>query len=269
MKMKKERLYRKGLLLLLTFCLTFTSVPVMAAEELSVNVTATTAASAVKQGWVKEKVGYCYYFKGKKVTGWNKIDGKKYYFGANGARKTGWYTIGNTSYYFNSQGVLQKSKKIDAALVKTMDKILKSGKITESTADSTALKKLFTYCTKKFKYQRVMGFKPTSGWEYTYAKQMLTTKRGSCYHDAAAFAFLAKRATGLPVRICIGTSNAFNQKNWQAHGWVEIKIGNTWYTYDTNANRYSSLRKGKWYQQKRSAMEGKVYKTQKTFNVLL
>ena len=53
--MKKEGLYRKGLLLLLTFCLTFTSVPVMAAEELSVNVTATTAASAVKQGWGKRK----------------------------------------------------------------------------------------------------------------------------------------------------------------------------------------------------------------------
>lgn len=114
-----------------------------------------------------------------------------------------------------------------------------------------------------------MGFKPTSGWEYTYAKQMLTTRKGSCYHDAAAFAFLAKRATGLPVRICIGTSNAFNTKNWQAHGWVEIKVGNTWYTYDTNANRFSSLRKGKWFHQKRSSMEGKVYKTQKTFDVLL
>ena len=160
--MKKEGLCRKMLLLLLTLCLTFTSVPVMAAEEVPVNVTAT--AASVKQGWVKEKVGYCYYVKGKKITNaWRTISGKRYYFGANGARKTGWYTIGNKSYYFNSQGVCQKSKKIDAALVKTMDKIIKNGKITENTADSAALKRLFTYCTKNFKYQRVMGFKPSSG----------------------------------------------------------------------------------------------------------
>lgn len=265
-----KKVCKKCFLLILTACMLFTSVPAMAAEEVTVNAPVVTGASSVKNGWVKEKAGYCYYEKGKKlVNTWKVIGSKRYYLGYNGVRKTGWYTIGNVSYYFNSQGVYQKRKKIDAVLIKTIDNILKSGKISESTADSTAIKKLFTYCTQKYKYQRVMGFKPTSGWEYNYAKQMLITRKGSCYHDAAAFAFLVKRATGLPVRICIGTSNAFNSKKWQAHGWVEIKAGNTWYTYDTNANRFSSLRKGKWYQQKRSAMEGKVYKTQKVFDVTL
>jgi transglutaminase-like putative cysteine protease len=65
----------------------------------------------------------------------------------------------------------------------------------------------------------------------------------------------------------VGTSNAFNKTRWQNHGWVEIKVGNKWYTFDTNANRFSSLRKGKWFMQKRNAMKGKVYKTQKTYNV--
>ena len=53
----------------------------------------------------------------------------------------------------------------------------------------------------------------------------------------------------------------------QNHGWVEIKISGKWYTFDTNANRFSSLRKGKWFMQKRTSMEGKVYKTQKTYYV--
>lgn len=264
--MTKKGFIKKGLLLMLTFSLTFVSVPVMAAEEAPVSVTTLAAA---KNGWVKEKAGYCYYKNGKKVTNkLIKVNGKTYYVGANGVRKTGWYTVGNKSYYFASNGVCQKSKKIDAALVKAMDSIIKKGKITEATADKTALKKLFTYCTKNFKYQRVMGFKPTSGWQYTYAKQMLTQKKGSCYHDAAVYACLIKRATGLPVRVCIGEGKVYSNQ-FQAHGWVEVKVGKTWYTYDTNANRFSDLRKGKWFGQKRSAMEGKVYKTQKVFNVEL
>ena len=116
--MTKKGFIKKGLLLMLTFSLTFVSVPVMAAEEAPVSVTTLAAA---KNGWVKEKAGYCYYKNGKKVTNkLIKVNGKTYYVGANGVRKTGWYTVGNKSYYFASNGVCQKSKKIDAALVKAM-----------------------------------------------------------------------------------------------------------------------------------------------------
>lgn len=271
--MKKKTVLKKTALLLMSFCLVFGGVPAQAASEAQVTaVESGTAAAdlAVRKGWVKESAGYCYYVNGKKLTNqWRTISKKKYYFGSNGARKTGWYTIKDKSYYFDAKGVYKKSKKIDAALVTAMDKIIKGQKITDSTAKKTALNKLAGFVQKNYDYARVMGFKGNKGWEYTYAKEMLTKKKGSCYHYAATFAFLAKRATGYPVRICWGTSNAFNTSRWQAHAWTEIKIGNTWYTYDTNAARFSGLRKGKWYQQKRSAMEGKIYKTQKTVNVEL
>ena len=264
---KFYRLRKKTAVLFLSLTMAAAPVQYVSAAQ-SVTVEKTTA---VKNGWQKSKAGYCYYENGKKLTNqWKTIGKNKYYLGADGVRKTGWYSIKNKSYYFDSKGILKKSKKMDKKLLHEMDKVIKKQKITSSTSNKDALKKLFNYCSgSDFGYARAIGFKGQKGWEYNYAKQMLLSKKGSCYHYSAVFAFLAKRATGCPVRICWGKSNAFNTAKWQYHAWVEIKLGNTWYTYDPNAAKYSSLRKGKWYQQKRSAMEGKIYKTKEYVNVEL
>lgn len=259
----------------ISFCaVILVMLAVLSCGAFQVSAVAASAKSeqgtSVKNGWKKEKAGYRYYVKGKYLKNqWKKIGGKKYYLGTDGTRKTGWYTIKNKSYYFDTKGVLKKTKAIDRKLVNSMDKVIKGEKIKETTADPEALEKLFLYVKNNCNYSRVMGFKGEKGWEYKFAKQMLSQKKGSCYHYAAAYAFLAKRATGLPVRICWGTSNAFAETTWQPHAWVEIRIGKTWYTYDVNADKFSSLRNGAWYQQKRSSMEGKVYKTLRSVNVEL
>ncbi|MDO4340420.1 MAG: transglutaminase domain-containing protein [Eubacteriales bacterium] len=266
MQRKKAEISRKLCAFLTVLCLVFGVIPAQAVQAAG---TAEITVS-VKNGWVKESDGYRYYVNGKmQKNRMITVGTKKYYVGSDGVRKTGWYTVGNKSYYFNSKGILTKSKTIDKALVTRMDKVIKGQKITDNTADKTALKKLFIYVQTKCNYSRVMGFKAAKNWEYEFASEMLTKKKGSCYHYAAAFAFLAKRATGLPTRICWGTSNAFNTKVWQPHAWVEIKINGKWYTYDPNAARYSKLRKGRWYQQPRTSMTGKIYKMQKTVNVEL
>ena len=121
-----------------------------------------------------------------------------------------------------------------------------------------------------------IGFSAKDRWEYGYALDMMRSKAGSCYHFAAAYAFLVKRATGYPVRIGYGTSDAFRKGNFQPHAWCEIKIGNTWYTFDTNVawakkNNPDGVRlsSGKCYMQKRSSMVGKIYKNAKYVNVEL
>lgn len=177
------------------------------------------------------------------------------------------YAIPTATETIQVENATATAKKLDTTLKKNLDKVIKAQKFTKTTTSKQKLQKLFNYTKKAFKYKRYMGIPSASGWDSKFAKEMLQTKAGSCYHDAAAFAYLARRATGLPVRICVGTSNAFNTSRWQNHGWVEIKISGKWYTFDTNANRFSSLRKGKWFMQKRTAMEGKIYKTQKTYNV--
>lgn len=245
-----------------------------------------SAKEAVKNGWKKEAAGYCYYQNGKKLTNqWLK---GKYYLGADGARKTGWYTIKNKSYYFDSKGVVKssKTKSIDASLVKKMDKTIKAAGVkTTDEAKTTAQKKqdlelIFNYLsykkadgTGRYGYERDYGIaseKDVSESVYAkYAKQMLTNKRGSCYHYAAAFAFMAKRATGYPVYICYGESNFIDRENKQPHGWVEIQIGKTMYVYDPMGARSASTRKIKWCGQKRSAMENKYYWTKRRVEVKL
>ena len=52
---------------------------------------------------------------------------------------------------------------------------------------------------------------------------MYTEKKGSCYHFAAAYAFLAEKATGYKVRIGVGKTNGFSG-DLQNHAWTEVKI---------------------------------------------
>lgn len=225
-----------------------------------VNTMEVSAASQVQKGWVTK-------------------GSKKYYYGEDGKYKTGWYTIKNKSYFFNSKGVLQpkKTKPISKKLVKAMDKAIKKLKITADTDEKTALKLLFDYVSE-FGYMRYQ-FTGAKGWEYDCAETMLTQKQGSCFHYAAAFAFLAKRVTGYPVRVGWGEARLFKGSNWQQHAWAEIKIGGTWYLFDPigahNVNhpngistpiRPNSL---DWYMQKRTKMVGarKYYKSAKYVNV--
>lgn len=165
---------------------------------------------------------------------------------------------------------VQAASTTSKKLVTALDKLIKSQKITSKTNKKTALKKLFTAMSgKSYGYKRAYGFKKKSGWAATYAQEMLSSKKGSCYHYAAAYAYAAKRATNYPVRVCIGTSTAFNAKRWQPHAWVEIKIDGTWYSFDTDAARFSSLRKGKWYMQKSSSLKNKVYKVKSYVNITI
>lgn len=267
----KKRILKKVWMLVLAFCLAAGMIP---AGSPAVSV----QAAAAKNGWVKEKTGTCYYKNGKKLTStWLTIGTKKYYLGVKGARKENcWYTIADGkkyySYKFNKNGVYTGQKKqIDATLVKTMDKLIKNKKIYSTTKADTALKRLFDLMSSgSYGYARApAGFQPEKAakdWEYGYAKEMLSNKAGSCYHFAAAFAFLAKRATGLPVRICYGQAKTFASNKWQAHCWVQVKMNEKWYTYDPNAQRFSTYRKGKWYKLA-YATSKKLYKASKTITV--
>lgn len=44
---------------------------------------------------------------GSGLTGWQTINGKKYYFGSDGKKVTGWQTISSNKYYFDTSGVMQ------------------------------------------------------------------------------------------------------------------------------------------------------------------
>lgn len=72
-----------------------------------------------------------------------------------------------------------------------------------------------------------------------YAKYMLKNKKGSCYHYAALYAKLAKKATGCKVRVGVGKTTGFTG-NSQYHAWTEVKVNGKWYVYDPLMDAKSS-----------------------------
>ncbi len=79
----------------------FLSVVMAATMSLSAVSAFSTSVSAE---WVKTKSGYSYKDDetGKKLKGWQKINGGKYYFDKNGVALTGWKKINGEKYYFNA-----------------------------------------------------------------------------------------------------------------------------------------------------------------------
>ena len=60
-----------------------------------------------RSGWVEDEGIYAYRdFHGKKVTGWQTIDEKRYFFTEDGTMLTDWQTIAGGRYYFGRDGAL-------------------------------------------------------------------------------------------------------------------------------------------------------------------
>lgn len=71
----------------------------------AISVSMVTAVSAgVSAEWVKSGSDYSYKddSTGKKLTGWQDINGGRYYFDKNGKALTGWKKINGDTYYFNA-----------------------------------------------------------------------------------------------------------------------------------------------------------------------
>lgn len=132
---------------------------------------------------------------------------------------------------------------------KTTDKIVKK-QTKKAKTDEDKWKALFKYMEKNYNYKRMVGFQARKGWEKEYAKEMFYSKKGSCYHFAAAYAYLVKKVGGCQVRICIGQTNGFNSSVWQAHAWCELKVKGSWYVCDPNMDKYAANKSGKYFMNK-------------------
>lgn len=152
-----------------------------------------------------------------------------------------------------------------SSLEKKVEKIVKK-QTKPSASVQKNLKALFQYVEKNYNYKHVIGFNATKGWEKKYAQEMLASEHGSCYHFAALYAFLAKKASGYQVRVCIGKTNGFEAARWQFHGWCEVKVKGTWYVCDPNLDKYGADSKCKYFMKKFSKVK-KNYKRSKSIKI--
>ncbi|MCD7737348.1 MAG: hypothetical protein LUI07_10395 [Lachnospiraceae bacterium] len=158
------------------------------------------------------------------------------------------------------------AKKANAIIKKT---------VKSSDSKLTQLKKLFKYAEKTWGYSRTYNFDSSvSGWTRTYAYSIMKNKKGSCYHFAAGFAYLARQALGssskYTVRVAVGQTKGFGY-GLQSHAWVEIKINGTWYIFDPNMDKFAEDSSLTYYKKKRSSSAMKKvynsYKNTKYFTV--
>jgi hypothetical protein len=152
-----------------------------------------------------------------------------------------------TSFGMTSEA---KSDSFQTTVTKIVNQQVKS-----KDSKKTKMEKLFKYAEKTYGYKRVKNFSADTGWAKKYAQEMYKNKKGSCYHDAAAYAFLVKKATGYTVRVGVGKTNGFNKKVLQAHAWVEVKVGSTWYICDTNLDRNVAKSKLKYFYKSRNTLK--------------
>ncbi len=125
-----------------------------------------TGKNVVKTGW-QTIDGKKYYFNAKGVmqkNGIKTINGKKYYFDKKGVMKTGWQTIGKKKYYFNAKGVMQTNG------IKTINgkKYYFDKKGVMKTGWQTISKKKYYFDAKGVMQKN--GFKTIKGKKYYFDK---------------------------------------------------------------------------------------------------
>jgi glucan-binding YG repeat protein len=64
-------------------------------------------ANGYGSGWVELSGNKYYYVDGQVKTGWQSIDGKRYFFDEAGVMKTGWITQGDKKYYLDNKGEMK------------------------------------------------------------------------------------------------------------------------------------------------------------------
>ena len=69
--------------------------------------TPTPTPEPLREGWSREDGGWRYYRKGSAVTGWQPIDGARYWFDEGGWMRTGWLRDGGDWYWFDATGAVR------------------------------------------------------------------------------------------------------------------------------------------------------------------
>ena len=97
----------------------------------------TTFAAPASAEWVDNDGKFsCTDDSGKNLTGWQNVDGSRYFFGKEGIMRTGWRKIGGKTYYFGKDGKMRTGKRRINCKVYSFDEngalITKSSSVTLS-----------------------------------------------------------------------------------------------------------------------------------------
>ena len=185
-----------------------------------------------KNGWTAD--GNCYYRNGKRVTGLQEIDGRRFYFNSAGVVIRRDFELAGATYYvrvdgslmgvkMNGQYYYDNLKRMTSADAYDFDTLIWARSIidgitSENDSPEDKLWAAFAWVVDKG-YAIHQNFDPNEeNWPATYARYHFADEGGDCHSDGAAFAYLAA-AIGFPADVCIdswGTGYA------PSHCWAMI-----------------------------------------------
>lgn len=101
----------------------------------------------------------------------------------------------------------------------------------------TNLNRLYWYVINNYSYlPQSHVAQGSTGWEPTYALNILNRGRGNCYSYAALFSYLAQKlgyqAKAVSGMATVQGSSHWAYGYWDDHGWVEIALNGTTYVCD-------------------------------------
>lgn len=202
-------------------------------------------------------------------TGWQKINGKRYYVKADGTHRTGWFTsakkkyyldpkadgaaatglkkIGKKYYIFSQKGQMLKSKNA-YQVGKNFYTVNSKGVAKKlSGAEKLAAKQLKKLTKPKLRYAfdwaaklRYQAISTAGKKPQDFATYGFTRRRGDCNVQACVFYYMAK-VLGYDTHYVKGTVPQANGTSGK-HAWVEIDMKGKTYVFDPNlAGQYASV----------------------------
>ena len=248
--------------------------------------------TAVLNGWIEEDGTTVYYKDGKKVTGFQTIDGKKYYFDRFGARQIGWTeidgkwyymkekggfetgltTIGKKTYYFDKKGVMQTGTMTIGDYIYTFDK--ETGAMTSKKPKEEP--KLNGWKQEKNKWYYYKDGVKLTGWQQLAGKWYYLGSDGAMvdgWQQIDNKWYFFKDGVMQNGWQQIGNSWYFFRGGAMVKGWQ--KIGKDWYFFSTASKTMGVMKTGwvksggKWYYMDKASgamlynttkkIDGKVY----------
>ena len=135
----------------------------------------------------------------------------------------------HTEYGVKWRGADGSLNEPDTDLKKLVASIIEAA-TTGSMSQKSQLQNCFDYFVEASEYERRIDV-PIGNWTGDYASQILLTGKGNCYNYAAGFAYIAK-GLGYDARVCTGTVTS-SLGGRTAHAWTEVRMGDSWYIFDT------------------------------------
>lgn len=161
-------------------------------------------------------------------TGWEKFEGKSYYFYEENKKSVlAVNRIVEDKYYVDITGVKVNDKVIDLAI-----KYVNEHSSPKDTNEKR-LKDCYEYLYKNYKYKTMFGTPAVSDMEGC-AEHMFTYHNGNCYRYSATFAYIA-RVLGFDSRVVIGKVRGV-YGDMVPHSFTEVFVDGKWLICDASQN---------------------------------